>query len=233
MSSDIHQIRIGLTNNHPCSYLADKLERVAVAIDSQMQDAGNYEVLLANGFRRSGDTIYKPHCDHCQACQALRIAVPDNVPSKSQKRLLNKARADFHWEVKASMDPDWFELYARYINARHRHGTMYPPKCDEFRKFTMCDWLDTRYLHVYYQHRLVAIAVTDILPSSASAFYTFFDPDIDLSLGTLCVLYQIELCKKDSKQWLYLGYQIDECPAMSYKVRFQAHQRLVNQRWQG
>ncbi|HFF3148726.1 TPA: arginyltransferase, partial [Vibrio cholerae] len=24
MSSDIQQIRIGLTNNHPCSYLADR-----------------------------------------------------------------------------------------------------------------------------------------------------------------------------------------------------------------
>lgn len=59
MSSDIQQIRIGLTNNHPCSYLADRMERVAVAIDPQMQTPETYEVLMANGFRRSGDTIYK------------------------------------------------------------------------------------------------------------------------------------------------------------------------------
>ena len=45
------------------------------------------EVLLANGFRRSGETIYKPHCDQCQACQALRVSVPEFKLSKSQKRL--------------------------------------------------------------------------------------------------------------------------------------------------
>ncbi|MFA0233158.1 arginyltransferase, partial [Vibrio sp. 10N.261.45.A7] len=62
---------------------------------------------------------------------------------------------------------------------------------------------------------------------------TFFDPDIDISMGTLGVLFQIQHAQKEQKQWLYLGYQIDECPAMNYKVRFQRHQRLVNQRWQG
>ena len=60
MSSDLQQIRIGLTDSHPCSYLQDKQERVAVALDPTMHTASSYEVLLANGFRRSGDTIYKP-----------------------------------------------------------------------------------------------------------------------------------------------------------------------------
>ncbi len=127
MSSDIQQIRIGLTNNHPCSYLSDRMERVAVAIDPQMQSPETYEVLMANGFRRSGDTIYKPHCDHCQACQALRLPVPNFVPSKSQKRLLKLLDQDFHWQLKPEMDDDWYQLYARYIFARHRHGSMYPP----------------------------------------------------------------------------------------------------------
>ena len=90
MSSDLQQIRIGLTDCHPCSYLADRQERVAVALDPGMHCGSSYEVLLANGFRRSGDTIYKPHCDLCQSCQALRVSVPDFVQSKSQKRLFNK-----------------------------------------------------------------------------------------------------------------------------------------------
>ncbi|HFF2759023.1 TPA: arginyltransferase, partial [Vibrio cholerae] len=115
MSSDIQQIRIGLTNNHPCSYLADRMERVAVAIDPQMQTPETYEVLMANGFRRSGDTIYKPHCDHCQSCQALRIPAPDFVPSKSQKRLLKLLSQEFHWQLKPELDEDWYTLYARYI----------------------------------------------------------------------------------------------------------------------
>lgn len=232
MSSDLQQIRIGLTDSHPCSYLKERQERVAVALDPKMHSASSYEVLLANGFRRSGDTIYKPHCDHCQSCQALRVSLPDFVPSKSQKRLLAKSR-HLTWQLKETLDEDWFDLYSRYIIARHHQGSMYPPKKNEFAQFSRCNWLNTQYLHPYDGERLIAVAVTDILSNSASAFYTFFDPDIDLSLGTLAVLLQITYCQHAGKQWLYLGYQIDECPAMNYKVRFARHQRLVNQRWQG
>ncbi|WP_187992411.1 arginyltransferase [Vibrio harveyi] len=233
MSTDLQHIRIGLTNNHPCSYLPEREERVAVALDADLHTEQSYQVLMANGFRRSGDTIYKPHCQHCSACQPIRIAVPDFVASKSQKRLLNKGKA-LHWEMKPELDSNWFELYSRYICERHQNGTMYPPREDEFARFAQTTWLTTGLLHVYDDEaRLVAVAVTDIMEHCASAFYTFFDPDYPLSLGTLGVLFQLEYCRQHNKHWLYLGYQIDECPAMNYKTRFQRHQRLVNQRWQG
>ncbi|MBU2895428.1 arginyltransferase [Vibrio hepatarius] len=232
MSSDLQQIRIGLTDSHQCSYLADKQERVAVALEPAMHSASGYEVLLANGFRRSGDTIYKPHCDQCNACQPIRLSVPEIELSKSQKRLLAKAK-HLRWEFRDEMIPGWFELYSQYIETRHKNGTMYPPKQDEFIHFSYCKWLNTQYLHIYDQDKLIAIAVTDTLSNSVSAFYTFFDPHFPLSLGTLAVLFQIKDCQQQGKQWLYLGYQIDECPAMNYKVRFQRNQRLVNQRWQG
>ncbi|ELV8721387.1 arginyltransferase [Vibrio harveyi] len=233
MSTDLQHIRIGLTNNHPCSYLPEREERVAVALDADLHTEQSYQVLMANGFRRSGDTIYKPHCQHCSACQPIRIAVPDFVASKSQKRLLNKGKA-LHWEMKPELDSNWFELYSRYICERHQNGTMYPPREDEFARFAQTTWLTTGFLHVYDDEaRLVAVAVTDIMEHCASAFYTFFDPDYPLSLGTLGVLFQLEYCRQHNKHWLYLGYQIDECPAMNYKTRFQRHQRLVNQLWQG
>lgn len=111
MSSDIHQIKIGLTDNHPCSYLPERKERVAVALEADMHTAENYEVLLANGFRRSGNTIYKPHCDSCHSCLPIRISVPDFTLSKSQKRLLAKSR-QLRWSMKSEMDEDWFELYS-------------------------------------------------------------------------------------------------------------------------
>ncbi|MCG6284978.1 arginyltransferase [Vibrio vulnificus] len=232
MSSDIHQIKIGLTDNHPCSYLPERTERVAVALEADMHTADNYEVLLANGFRRSGNTIYKPHCDSCHSCQPIRISVPDIELSRSQKRLLAKARS-LSWSMKRNMDENWFDLYSRYIVARHRNGTMYPPKKDDFAHFSRNQWLTTQFLHIYEGQRLIAVAVTDIMDHCASAFYTFFEPEHELSLGTLAVLFQLEFCQEEKKQWLYLGYQIDECPAMNYKVRFHRHQKLVNQRWQG
>ena len=225
-------IKIGLTTYNPCSYLKTRSERVAVALDEGLHSSDGYEMLLANGFRRSGGTIYTPYCGTCTACEAIRIAVADFKPSKSQKRLLNKG-GDLHWELKKEMDEEWFDLYSRCISSRHFEGTMYPPKKDQFFEFAKCDWLNTQFLHIYQNDTLVAIAVTDIMDKCASAFYTFFDPEFPLSLGTIAILFQIEFCQKQEKQWLYLGYQIDECPAMNYKVRFQRHQRLVNHRWQG
>lgn len=228
----MQSIQIGLTKEHPCSYLDDQKERVAVAVDPRMQTAENYEILLANGFRRSGNTIYKPYCDSCSQCTALRVNVADFTLSKSQKRLKNKA-IHLSYEIKQTLDSNWFTLYADYIAKRHNNGTMYPPDKNDFERFATCPWLSVSYLHVYDKDKLVAIAVMDILPGSASAFYTFYDPEYPLSLGTLAVIFQLEYCKIAQKQWLYLGYQIDSCPAMNYKVRFHPHQRLVNQLWRG
>lgn len=232
MPAEARQIKIGLSSQNHCNYLEDQMERVAIAMDEELHTESNYEMLLANGFRRSGNTIYTPYCDNCKACQAIRISIPDVALTKSQKRLKNKAQS-LDWQMKNEMDENWFELYSRYINKRHINGSMYPPQKDVFSQFSQCDWLNTQYLHIYDGKNLVAIAVTDEMHLSASAFYTFFDPDHPLSLGTIGVLMQIEHCMKTDKQWLYLGYQIDECPAMNYKVRFHRHQKLVNQRWQG
>ncbi|MDB1123603.1 arginyltransferase [Vibrio algarum] len=232
MSANARQIKIGLSGQNHCSYLEDRMERVAVALEEDLHTETDYEMLLANGFRRSGNTIYTPYCESCNACQAIRISIPDVILTKSQKRLKNKART-LTWCMKSEMDDNWFEIYSRYIAKRHINGSMYPPKKDTFAQFAQCDWLNTQYLHIYDDKNLIAIAVTDDMHHSSSAFYTFFDPDYPLSLGTVGVLMQIEHCMQTNKQWLYLGYQIDECPAMNYKVRFHRHQKLVNQRWQG
>lgn len=234
MSSEKHQIKIGLSSNNPCNYLSSRMERVAVALDDSLHSSAGYELLLANGFRRSGNTIYTPHCEMCSACQSIRVVVGDFSLSRSQKRVLAKAREmGVHWQAKSEMDSDWFELYSRYINERHSTGSMYPPKEEEFQRFSQCEWLDVQYLHIYQGSKLIGVAVTDNMQHCSSAFYTFFEPDFPVSLGTLAVLYQTEFCQIKQKHWLYLGYQIDECPAMNYKVRFQRHQRLVNHRWQG
>ncbi|WP_375750302.1 arginyltransferase [Vibrio sp. HN007] len=232
MIPETQQIKIGLSTTNPCNYLEREEERVAVALDQAIHCNQGYELLLANGFRRSGGTIYTPHCPSCNKCQAIRLSISDLQLTKSQKRLVSKA-SHLRWELKNEMDENWFDLYSDYITKRHSTGSMYPPKKDEFFQFATCEWLNTQFLHVYDADKLILIAITDVMDKCASAFYTFFDPDYPLSLGTLGVLYQTAYCKQTAKQWLYLGYQIDECAAMNYKVRFHRHQRLVNHRWQG
>ncbi len=210
MSSDLQQIRIDFTDNHACSHLPHLQERVAVTLDEFMHTfADNYEVLLANGFRRSGSTIYKPHCDNCSACQAIRLSIPGNKSfQKANDEPLNKAKS-FHWEFKDTMDDNWFDLYSRYITARHKSepcihqrkkNSYSSPKTSGLLHNTCISTMRT----IFGWHRRYRCYV-----SLHQCVLYLLRPDIDISMGTLGVLFQIQHAQKEQKQWLYLGYQIE------------------------
>ena len=81
------------------------------------------------------------------------------------------------------------------------------------------------------QH-LIALAITDPLPHSLSAMYTFFAPEhAERSLGTHAVLSQLDLARRMNRKWLYLGYQVDACRKMKYKTRFHPHELLCGHEW--
>ncbi|MDD9179452.1 MULTISPECIES: arginyltransferase [Aliivibrio] len=225
-------LQVGLTPEGTCSYLPGQQERLGVAMEQELHSPLGYQTLIRLGFRRSGGTIYKPMCNACNACQPLRINAKEFAPSKSQKRILNKI-SSFTYKLKNEMDEEWFELYDRYISTRHQTGSMFPANKDQFFEFSHAEWLPNHFLHIYENDTLIAIAVTDILSDSISAMYTFFEPLHPLSLGTVSILIQLKLCIELNKNWLYPGYQIDDCPAMKYKDRYKPNQKLVNMVWQG
>ncbi|HIF9069122.1 TPA: arginyltransferase [Photobacterium damselae] len=224
-------LQIGLTPESQCNYLPDQQEQVGVVMEQPWHSPLGYQVLIASGYRRSGRAIYKPMCRACSACTPLRIDCAHFTPTKSQKRQQNQMR-QLHWEFKASLDDNWFELYEKYINNRHSDGSMYPANKEQFFDFCTAPWMDTWFLHVYENNQLIAIAVTDVFEDSLSAVYSFFEPEHAWSLGTLCVLFQIEFCRQSNRPWLYPGYQIDACKAMNYKTRFKPHQKLIDGYWQ-
>lgn len=223
-------LRIGLTPTSSCNYLPEAQEQLGVVMDHHWLTPEGYGLLLASGYRRSGSAVYRPMCRLCEACTPLRIDCRHFQPSKSQKRQLNQMKS-LHWEFKPTLDENWFTLYEKYIRLRHANGTMYPANKEQFYDFCTAAWMDTLFLHVYDQDRLIAIAVTDMFSDALSAVYSFFDPDSPLSLGTLCVLFQIQYARQTGRAWLYPGYQIDACKAMNYKVRFKPHQKLHDGQW--
>ena len=78
----------------------------------------------------------------------------------------------------------------------------------------------------------MATAVTDLLTGGLSAIYTFFEPDEDRrSLGSYCILYQIEWARRLGFPSLYLGYWIEQCQKMAYKSQFQPTELLRDNRW--
>ncbi|MBH0035157.1 arginyltransferase [Pseudoalteromonas sp. NZS71_1] len=224
--------RVGLTQEFDCSYLPNRQEQLLVILDPSCYSTDKFESLLGLGFRRSGNQIYRPHCPICSACSSLRVLAQDFMPSKSQKRKLNKAKTQFEVKYSTQERPEYYPLYSKYITMRHQDGSMYPPEKEQFQSFLLCSWLKITFIELWHQDTLVAVAVTDCMNSAISAIYTFFDPDFEhYSLGSVMILEQLKFAKEQNKQYVYLGYQIDECDKMKYKTQFLPAQKQLNDEW--
>ncbi|MBH0048679.1 arginyltransferase [Pseudoalteromonas sp. SWYJZ19] len=224
--------RVGLTQEFDCSYLPNRQEQLLVILDPSCYSTDKFESLLGLGFRRSGNQIYRPHCPICSACSSVRVLAKEFMPSKSQKRKLNKAKTQFEVKYSTQERPEYYPLYSKYITMRHQDGSMYPPEKEQFQSFLLCSWLKITFIELWHQDTLVAVAVTDCMNSAISAIYTFFDPDFEhYSLGSVMILEQLKFAKEQNKQYVYLGYQIDECDKMKYKTQFLPAQKQLNDEW--
>jgi arginine-tRNA-protein transferase len=223
--------QLGITQSFPCNYLLDKEERLLIAVDERLQDAEHYGWLMSQGFRRSGEQIYRPHCINCNACKSLRVLAKEYLPSKSQKRLLKKNNK-FNIVIKNELQENYYLLYEKYINQVHNDGTMYPANYTQYQSFLTCNLTKQVFLEIWLDEKLVSVAVTDVLSDALSAVYTFYDPDYrNNGIGVFSIIQQIYLASKFDKKYLYLGYQIDDCQKMNYKNRYHPHQVLLKNNW--
>ena len=217
---------------HPCSYI-DGEEAEALFIDPNIDiKPEQYSHLATLGFRRSGKLIYRPDCQHCQACIPIRLPVKHFKASKSQKRIIKK-NADLVIEQISSIEAtEFYQLYENYINQRHADGDMYPADEEQYLSFLGNALGSTQYFTFSTQDKLIAVAVVDRLDDGLSAVYTFFDPtENERSLGTFAVLWQIEHAKALELNHLYLGYWVKGSQKMEYKSRFKPAEILINQQW--
>jgi len=224
--------RVGLTQEFDCSYLPNRREQLLVILDPSCYSTDKFESLLGLGFRRSGNQIYRPHCPICSACSSVRVLAQEFMNSKSKKRKLNKAKTQFEIKYSTQERPEYYPLYSKYISMRHQDGSMYPPEKEQFQSFLLCSWLKIIFIELWHEDTLVAVAVTDCMNNAISAIYTFFDPDFEhYSLGSVMILEQLKFAKEQNKQYVYLGYQIDECDKMKYKTQFLPAQKQLDDEW--
>lgn len=195
-------------------------------------DPIRYGWLLEKGFRRSGSHVYRPYCSHCIECLPVRLPVKRFTLQRSLKRVLEK-NTDLMVSCKpAFYNDERFELYRKYIRARHADGPMAIPEPNDFSDFLLCSWGRTEFIEFRHDQRLLAVAVVDLLPNALSAVYTFFDPDThQRSLGSLAVLWQVQHAIAQKLPWLYLGYWIKDCRKMVYKSRFKPMEGYTMQEW--
>lgn len=223
--------KFGLSREFECSYLPDHKEQLLVYIDEEPMTQERYTFFQQEGFRRSQDIVYRPHCQGCNACQSVRLEVKKFKPSRSQKRIINKCRR-FSVKVSYEVRDSYYPLFENYINSRHHDGVMYPAEPSQLDSFAVCEWLKPWFIEVYDDDKLIGVGVSDPSSTTLSAVYSFFDPDYSsYSLGTFLVLKQIDLAIKTDRNFLYLGYYIEDCQKMNYKTNFKPYQIRLAERW--
>ena len=166
-----------LTPPHPCSYLDRNDAQTLFADPRRIITSASYQHLSDQGFRRSGAHLYRPRCNHCSACIAVRVPVQSFRANRTQRRALKR-----NDELRISVEPAqftqrYFHVYERYISMRHADGDMYPATEDQFKSFLLSAWADTLFVCAYEGDRLLSVAVMDRLNDGLSAVYTFFEPN--------------------------------------------------------
>lgn len=66
--TELARLKFYATQAHSCSYLPDEQATTLFLDPSQPMDVHVYADLSEMGFRRSGDHLYRPHCQNCNAC---------------------------------------------------------------------------------------------------------------------------------------------------------------------
>ena len=227
-----HNLSLYLTAEHSCGYFADRNSANIVPDPKIPMNRSLYSLLVSNGFRRSGNFVYRPHCPGCQSCLPCRIDIAHFRPGRNQRRCLKKNSDLTTHIISARYSDEYFDLYTRYLNARHHDSSMANPQEDDFKQFLLCDWKQTLFIESRLNQRLISVTVADYLADGLSAVYTFFDPAEDKrSLGTHAVLQQIWFSQLYQLPYVYLGYWIKDHPKMHYKNSFKPLQIFQQNQW--
>ncbi len=230
--TDLQRLAFYQSQEHPCSYLPGRHAASLFADPTARMTNAMYSRLAEYGFRRSGSHTYRPSCPNCTDCIPVRIPVRDFREGRAQLRV-RRHNADLHVNpVAPQYQEAHFQLYRRYIAARHPGGGMDDPDPRKYLEFLTSAWSDTRFYEFHLDQQLMAVAVVDHLEDALSAVYTFYDPEqSNRSLGTYAILWEIELAQRLGLPWLYLGYWIKDCQKMAYKGRFRPLQIWRDGQW--
>jgi len=221
-----------LSMPHACSYLAGRQSTILFVDPQRILESGEYGNFVRQGFRRSGDLVYRPHCQQCNACVPVRVPVRAFQPNRSQRRIWTRNRNVTVIEKPVRFDSSHFDLYRRYQTTRHPDSGMNDADPQKYLGFLASRQVETLLFEMRLEKRILGVAVADLLPDGLSAVYTFFDPDEkSRGLGVYAVLWEMAEARRRGLDYLYLGYWIGDSPKMSYKINYQPLEAYHRGQW--
>lgn len=199
--------------------------------------------LSKQGFRRSQNVVYRPSCAECSACLSARIRVADFVPNRSQRKVLARGKAILRQTTSAWATEEQYDLFRRYLDARHADGGMADMDAFEFAAMIEETPIRTRVIQYKLPRSgirdprndtdLIAVTLTDVFDDGLSMVYSFYEPDHEaMSLGTYAILDHIALAREAGLPYVYLGYWVPGSRKMGYKASFSALEVFKGGRWQ-
>ncbi|MFK7998181.1 MAG: arginyltransferase [Polyangiales bacterium] len=217
-----------------CSYLPDRSARLPLRLPVRRLSGAELDARLFEGDRRHGMLLYRPTCEACHACEAIRLDVDAYRFSKTQRRILRKNDQRLRIEVgPARADPKAVALYDKHRYGRGLDSARSKPMdVVSYERFLVERCCQSYEMRFFLGDEVVAIAIVDEGAAALSAVYCHHDPEhASMSLGTYAILKQIEAARHDGKRFLYLGLYVSGCGPMEYKARFRPHERLIDERW--
>ena len=208
-----------------------------------------FDIMLDEGFRRSGMFAYRADCPDCKACIPIRISPDAFEPSKSQRRVFRRNR---DLAVTITTKADEFvtdEKVALLRTYDKRHNPDAEKSFDEAKRMLLdmngiCRAAEDDRYELFYSgtinmdyrcgEKLVGVGIIDTGAASLSSNYFYYDTSDEMkkrSIGTHSILQEIELCRSFHLQWYYLGYWLKDCKSMVYKSNFKPHELLIDGEW--
>jgi arginyl-tRNA--protein-N-Asp/Glu arginylyltransferase len=242
-----------VTAPHACGYLPDRDQRMEYEYVGTLTPA-EYLQRIYEGWRHFGTVLFHPVCEGCCACQAIRISVADFLPDRSQKRVrklnesavrlrigepaVTKAKLALYDRFHAfqSAAKGWPEHPGKDVRGYVNSFVHHPFAVEEW-----CYYLGAKLVGVGYVDHLPSVAAArpgdrvplDVvnepppppLEGGLSAIYFVYDPDErQRSLGIWNVLCTIAEARRRGLPYVYLGYYVEGCQSMAYKMRFAPNQ---------
>ncbi|MFT4151290.1 MAG: arginyltransferase [Paracoccaceae bacterium] len=229
-----------VTAPQPCPYLDGRMERkLFTALQGDHAQKLN-DTLSKQGFRRSQNVLYRPSCAECSACLSARIRVADFIPSRTQRKVMNRLSPLRRNATSPWATEEQFALFRRYLDARHADGGMADMDIFEFAAMIEETPIKSRVIEYTRPPRagergrpLSAVCLTDVFDDGLSMVYSFYDPEmVAQSLGAYVILDHIRIAQEAGLPYVYLGYWVPGSRKMGYKAQYSALEIYKGGLWQ-